>query len=208
MSRLDRVFSKYIRARDGYRCVVCGSTAYPQCGHILSRVSYATRWDERNAACQCAACNYRHEYTPYPFIKWALANIGIDVLEELQRKWNKPTHLTNPQLREMCEEYDEKLRKLGVGEKYGRREHETDDRYNRKRRLDPDDKGSSRQHGCRTNLEGRHQGSILKRNGDVQDVGDDGEGRTEGDAGSGGTCYGLDLPTLQLGSQPVPQPVS
>lgn len=62
-------FSRYIRYRDCLRttgatsqgrCVTC-DRQYPfntlQAGHFISRVSYATRYDERNVHAQCPSCN-------------------------------------------------------------------------------------------------------------------------------------------------------
>lgn len=106
---LDRAFSQYIRQRDGNKCVLCGSTKMVQCGHILSRVSYATRWDERNAHAQCAACNMKHEYNSYPFVSWALANVGKDAMDELQAMWNKPKQMTNADLQERLDELKRKM---------------------------------------------------------------------------------------------------
>lgn len=101
---LDRHFSLFIRARDSNKCRICGSTYMPQCGHIFSRVAYATRWDVRNAVCMCAGCNIRHESNAWPVIKWFKETFGEELLDELQRLWNKPKALTNPELRELLSE--------------------------------------------------------------------------------------------------------
>ena len=172
--------------RDGYHCVVCGSSSNPQCGHILSRVSYATRWDERNAACQCASCNYRHEYTPYPFIKWAMDNVGVSVLEELQRMWNKPRHLTNSQLREMASELEKKIEQIGVGN--DKRQCRTDKRYNDRRQAKRD---------CEYG-----NGNVLVSKPENKDGFDDGRrnnGRTQSEEyGSGENCQSIPANGLDL----------
>lgn len=69
---LDTVFSKYIRARDGNKCVICGSTNNVQCGHLIRRGKGVLRWDHRNCNAQCAKCNYKHEYYPEPYTNWWL----------------------------------------------------------------------------------------------------------------------------------------
>jgi len=82
----DKAFSDYIRARDGWRCVVCGRTreiTSIQCGHFFSRIGYSTRWDENNAVAQCAACNMRHEYDPWPLTMVYLDRKGQEVIDSL-----------------------------------------------------------------------------------------------------------------------------
>ena len=99
--RLDAAFSLLIRARDGHKCVLCGSRESPTCGHVFSRVAYGTRWDDRNAFCQCAGCNMRHEFNPYPFFRYATSVHGQAVMDELQLKWNKPSHITNGEMHQL-----------------------------------------------------------------------------------------------------------
>jgi len=84
VKKLDRLLSIYIRKRDGY-CVVCGSSAYLQCGHYISRSFYNTRWDYRNCNAQCARCNKMHEYDPEPY-RAVMVNIyGEDTILELRQ---------------------------------------------------------------------------------------------------------------------------
>lgn len=64
-SKLDNVFSEYIRKRDSdgdgmVKCVTCGKVMHwkqVDCGHFVSRAKLNTRWDERNASGQCKQCN-------------------------------------------------------------------------------------------------------------------------------------------------------
>lgn len=101
--RLDREFSKWIRTRDGYRCVLCGSTDRPECGHLLPRFSRATRWDVMNAACLCQLCNAKHEENPRVFENWWVQQHGKQALGELVRRHNKPKHWTLGELEELQE---------------------------------------------------------------------------------------------------------
>jgi 5-methylcytosine-specific restriction endonuclease McrA len=67
-SKLDKVFSEYIRLRDcnsgllpriGF-CISCGvAVIYETCdaGHFISRNKTATRWNEQNVNAQCRKCN-------------------------------------------------------------------------------------------------------------------------------------------------------
>lgn len=62
----DKWFSEFIRLRDAgpdgrVKCVTCSHTdhwRYLQCGHLVTRGHQATRFDEKNASCQCRGCNY------------------------------------------------------------------------------------------------------------------------------------------------------
>ena len=62
----DKWMSQYIRLRDK-RCYICGSRENLQCGHLITRSKYSTRWDESNCRAQCRSCNLRHEYQPEIF---------------------------------------------------------------------------------------------------------------------------------------------
>lgn len=74
MIQADAAFSMYIRERDNWTCVLCGSTKKPQCGHLIRRGKMSVRFDERNCACQCYSCNYRHEWFPEIYTNWFLQN--------------------------------------------------------------------------------------------------------------------------------------
>jgi len=72
---LDKVFSIFIRLRDidadGFSyCVTCGkpmTLKTSQCGHFISRRHFATRWEEKNCAAQCYACNMHNQGKQYEF---------------------------------------------------------------------------------------------------------------------------------------------
>jgi hypothetical protein len=65
VKKLDSLVSKIVIARDK-KCIICGSTNKLGCGHLFSRIAYSTRWDLDNCYASCWACNFRHEYDPYP----------------------------------------------------------------------------------------------------------------------------------------------
>jgi transcription elongation factor Elf1 len=110
----DYVFSRYIRMRDG-KCVTCGAVANLQCGHLFSRVSYSTRWDEMNAFAQCAACNYRHEYDSVPLTLYFINRFGKEKYESLYTKYKTNVKMTDEEILEVVKEYKEKLRELEGG---------------------------------------------------------------------------------------------
>lgn len=109
VKRLDDVFSSYIRNRDNHVCVTCGSQLNSTCGHLFSRVNYSTRWDEDNAFCQCAGCNYRHEFEPYPFFKFYIKKFGQKKLDEMDFKHRQVKKFSNSDLKDMIDLYKDKL---------------------------------------------------------------------------------------------------
>ena len=107
----DKAFSEYIRKRDEY-CVTCGSKDRLQCGHLFSRVAYSTRWNEHNAAAQCAACNMRHEYDPGPLTLYFLHRSGQDAYEELHSLHKSPMKFKTYQIEELANYYRRKTNAL------------------------------------------------------------------------------------------------
>lgn len=66
----DKLFSLYIRDRDGNACRACGSIKAPQCAHIVSRRYRATRWSPDNAVCLCQACHMKYTFRPLEWEAW------------------------------------------------------------------------------------------------------------------------------------------
>jgi len=62
---LDVAFSLYIRRRDK-KCFTSNGKCRGvlQCGHLFSRRSRATRWDDRFSFAQCETHNFIHESRP------------------------------------------------------------------------------------------------------------------------------------------------
>mgnify|MGYP003145549949 CR=1 FL=1 len=57
---MDTLFSRYIRLRDGGRCVYCGKIGDVRgmhTHHFRGRRYKRTRYEEDNAACLCYACH-------------------------------------------------------------------------------------------------------------------------------------------------------
>lgn len=100
IKELDRLWSKYVIARDGGRCVLCGSTENVQNGHLLTRSAMSTRWSEINCHAQCARCNARHEENPEPYMKWFLEQYGNEKYDHLLRLHNTAVFFTNDELKQ------------------------------------------------------------------------------------------------------------
>lgn len=74
--KLDKLFSAWIRNRDG-RCLKCGRLdGGLQCAHIAGRRSLAGRWNEKNAITLCYFCHLRWSHqNPLEFTVWLKENL-------------------------------------------------------------------------------------------------------------------------------------
>lgn len=70
MRQLDRIYSIYIRKRDGV-CVKCGTMDNLQCSHILPRTYQSVRWHPDNAIALCVKHHiyWWHKY-PHEAVEW------------------------------------------------------------------------------------------------------------------------------------------
>ena len=113
VKELDRVFSLYIRKRDNYKCVVCGlqkPQVVIQCGHLFSRKSMSTRWDELNAYAQCSGCNLIHNYDFERYRRVWIAKNDHKRYDKLYAKWSKPTKFTLSELEMLINFFKKKLK--------------------------------------------------------------------------------------------------
>lgn len=112
VKKLDKVVGDYIKKRDTYRCVQCGSGDKPSWGHVFSRRSYSTRWDVRNSFCQCWPCNFKHSKDNYDYYKWFQDRFGMDAFDQLRRDYLSAKPFKNFELQELIEEFKAKIEEL------------------------------------------------------------------------------------------------
>lgn len=72
----DGAFSKFIRQRDGWKCVLCGTTENICNGHLIKRGKLTTRFDEKNCNALCTSCNYLDNHEPHHYVNWFLKKYG------------------------------------------------------------------------------------------------------------------------------------
>lgn len=115
ISKLDKIFSEYIRRRyaknDIAECVTCGKQDHwknLQAGHFISRKHYATRWNEENVQVQCVACNVYRYGEQYRFGIY----LGSGKSEELLEESRKIVKFTDQDLIEMIEYFSDKVSEL------------------------------------------------------------------------------------------------
>ena len=68
-------WSRLVRERDNYTCLICGSTNRPQAHHVLEKYYYKkTMYDPRVGITVCAKCHKFNKYSchtnPLWFVKW------------------------------------------------------------------------------------------------------------------------------------------
>ena len=112
ITKLDKVFSEYIRRKDAKNdiatCVTCGKKDHwkkLQNGHFMSRKHYATRWDEDNVGVQCSACNVFRYGEQYLFAKY----LGTEKADMLLNKSRKTVKFPDWEIQEMIDLYKTKI---------------------------------------------------------------------------------------------------
>ena len=106
LKRADTVFSTFIRTRDNYTCVLCGSRFRPQNGHLIKRGKKNVRFDEDNCHCQCSSCNYKHNHYPEIYINWFIRKFGAEKFDTLTEKSKVMKQFKVWELEEIISKYD------------------------------------------------------------------------------------------------------
>ena len=110
---LDKAFGDYIKARDGRCFTQDGSCGGPlQCGHLISRTNYSTRWREDGAFGQCRNHNLAHEYHPETMTAEYIKRFGAEQYEKLVFISKLVCKISTPELWVLVEHYRQKLEQL------------------------------------------------------------------------------------------------
>jgi len=105
---LWRLFSKFIRKRDGYICYTCGR-AGNDAGHYVPRgKSIALMFDERNVHCQCNTCNRWKRGNLSVYALNLERDYGMGILQEFERIRQSSEKLRAADLEAMIEYYQTK----------------------------------------------------------------------------------------------------
>ena len=117
-SKLDKLFSKYIKQRDGglsfFKCISCGQVkpiTQFNAGHFWSRRYMATRYDEKNVNGQCVYCNFHLKGNIQGYANGLMKKYGQNILEYLDIKRNNTCKMGAFEFDLLIEEYKGKLKK-------------------------------------------------------------------------------------------------
>lgn len=81
----DRLFSLYIRKRDG-SCRVCGLDTDLQAAHLISRRYFAVRWDPINCVALCRFDHKKFTENPLAWDRWCTERLGPEAWGALRFK--------------------------------------------------------------------------------------------------------------------------
>jgi len=118
LTKLDRIFSEYIRRRDSDengtgRCISCGKHVQWQqadCGHYINRKHLSLRFNEINCNLQCRACN-RFDEGNLPAYGIALQKKhGHDIINKLLIAKTNTVKYTQFEIDKLTEYYKEKIK--------------------------------------------------------------------------------------------------
>ena len=98
IAELDKYTSIIVRRRDR-RCVTCGARRNLQCSHFYSRRYLAIRFNLVNCNAMCGFCNKRHNYNPFPYIKYMEGKYGPEAVEGLNELRASRRKVTDDYLR-------------------------------------------------------------------------------------------------------------
>ena len=125
--RLWKLFSEYIRRRDGGRCYTCStvkSWKEMNAGHYIpaGQSPPPLYFDERNVHCQCTSCNRFKHGNATRYAEHLIQEYGADIFSQFSAlrankvKWNSWTYQIK------IDEYKKKLEDYGTYQKGKRRQ--------------------------------------------------------------------------------------
>lgn len=120
--KLDDVFSRLIRLRDGGTCQRCGaheSQKKIDCSHFWSRRHQATRYDPDNACAHCFTCHQYLGENPVEFATWIENYLGFGRYQMLTEKHRQIVKRTKREKEELYAHLKSELRKLELAHANG-----------------------------------------------------------------------------------------
>lgn len=119
-TKLDKVFSEFIRLRDsnkyGYvSCYCCGKILHwkeSQNMHFIPRQHMATRFDEVNCHAGCVKCNYYNNGNIEAYTLHLKKDYGDDIVEKLVLKKNIGRKISDFEYEELIKYYKKEVVEL------------------------------------------------------------------------------------------------
>lgn len=108
LARLEAVFNRSIRKRDGAFCISCGRTvplSMIQCGHFYSKTYAATRFHEDNNHSECGFCNCSDPNHLVGYKIRLIEKIGQERFDHITWLKDQPVHWDREVLKGLIEKY-------------------------------------------------------------------------------------------------------
>jgi hypothetical protein len=120
LSKLDAIFSKFIRLRDSdergiCKCITCGTYYHwTKCdnGHHVKRQHMATRFSEINCNAQCRKCNWLGQGEDVKYRNALINKYGIKIYEQLMIQKTQQVKYTQFEIDVMTDHYMDQVKKL------------------------------------------------------------------------------------------------
>lgn len=93
-NKADALFSLIVRSKGA--CENCGSDAWLQCCHWISRTYSNTRCDFDNAFCLCSRCHRWYTADPTAWADWAIEKRGRETYARLREAANQKSYVDWP----------------------------------------------------------------------------------------------------------------
>lgn len=115
-SRAWYYFSKYIKARDGEKCFICGRIASGKglhAGHFVQAFgNQNTFFEETNVHSSCYNCNINKYGNLLEYRRKIIEKYGVGYDEELERRGRQHKQWSKRELKEIANTYKQKLLEL------------------------------------------------------------------------------------------------
>jgi len=120
ITKLDKIFSTYIRMRDADEngvciCIACGKMYFwklMDAGHFVNRRCMGLRYSETNCQCECRRCNRFDEGNIINFAEGLKKKYGEDVVDKLMIAKNTSVKYTRFELETMIKYYNQEVKKF------------------------------------------------------------------------------------------------
>ena len=119
ISKLDRVFSEFIRLRDSkngyFKCISCGRILpYEQadCGHYINRQHMSLRFNEKNCNAQCRKCNRFDEGNIQGYRRGLIKKYGEKIVTLLEYQKNETKQYSSFELEVLIKYYQSKIKEM------------------------------------------------------------------------------------------------
>lgn len=112
--RLWLVFSLFIRARDKYTCVLCGSRSQQNASHYIAKAACNPEYyfSETNVNSCCVRCNMWLEGNRPAYREFIINKYGADELKNIEMNYNRSIKWDIPKYQEKIDYYSKKIKEL------------------------------------------------------------------------------------------------